>query len=81
MEPLKITFKINAPQTDYQSDINTLILRIDKLRNFYKNIFFENKTISNIDVEEHNANIKCIEEILEHMKFKTIDKGVTNEYK
>lgn len=81
MEALEITFKIDAPQTDYQSDINTLILRMDKLRNFYKNIFFENKTILNIDIEEHNANIKCIEEILEHMKFKTIDKGVTNEYK
>ena len=25
MEPLEITFKIEAPHTDYQSDINTLI--------------------------------------------------------
>ena len=80
MEALEITFKIDAPQTDYQSDINTLILRIDKLRHFYNNIFFE-KTISNINVEEHNKNIECIEEILQHMKFRTIDKGVTNEHK
>ena len=70
MEPLEITFKIEAPHTDYQSDINTLILRIDKLRHFYRNIFFENKTTTNIDIEQHNANIKCIEEILKNMKFK-----------
>lgn len=73
MEPLEITFKIEAPHTEYQSDINTLILRIDKLRNFYNNLFNENKTISNINVETHNKNIECIEEILQHMKFKTID--------
>jgi hypothetical protein len=73
MEPLEITFKIEAPQTLYQSDINTLILRIDKLRQFYNNIFFD-RPQSNIDVEEHNKNIECIEEILQHMKFKTIDK-------
>lgn len=72
MEALEITFKIDAPHTDYQSDLNTLILRIDKLRQFYNNIFSD-KQQSNIDVEEHNANIKCIEEILQHMKFKTID--------
>lgn len=41
MEELEIKFKIEAPQTEYQSDINTLILRIDKLRQFYNNIFFE----------------------------------------
>ena len=78
MEPLEITFKIEAPHTDYQSDINTLILRIDKLRHFYRNIFFENKTISNIDIEEHNTNIKCIEEILQHMKFKKLDMSDKN---
>lgn len=72
MEALEITFKIDAPHTDYQSDLNTLILRIDKLRQFYNNIFSD-KPQSNIDVEEHNTNIKCIEEILQHMKFKTID--------
>lgn len=74
MEPLEITFKIEAPQTEYQSDINTLILRIDKLRQFYNNIFLENKTVSNINVEQHNKNIECIEEILQHMKFKTIER-------
>ena len=78
MESLEITFKIEAPHTDYQSDINTLILRIDKLRHFYENIFFENKTISNIDIEEHNTNIKCIEEILQHMKFKKLDMSDKN---
>ena len=72
MEELEITFKIKAPHTDYQSDMNTLILRIDKLRQFYNNIFFD-RPQSNIDVEEHNANIKYIEEILQHMKFKTIE--------
>lgn len=72
MEALEITFKIEVPHTDYQSDINTLILRIDKLRHFYKNIFFEDEPITNINIEEHNTNIKCIEEILQHMKFKEI---------
>lgn len=76
MEALEITFKIEAPHTEYQSDINTLILRIDKLRNFYNNLFIEDKTISNINVETHNENIKCIEEILQHMKFRTINKEV-----
>ena len=38
MEPLEITFKIETPHTDYQSDMNTLVLRIDKLRHFYENI-------------------------------------------
>lgn len=72
MEALEITFKIDAPQTDYQSDINTLILRIDKLRHFYNNLYF-GKSQSNIDVESHNKNIECIEEILQHMKFKAIE--------
>lgn len=75
MEALEITFKIEAPQTLYQSDINTLLLRIDKLRYFYNNIYNE-EPISNMNVEEHNTNIKCIEEILQHMKFKTIDNEV-----
>lgn len=73
MESLEITFKIEAPHTEYQSDLNTLILRIDKLRQFYNNIFYE-KSQSNINVEVHNKNIECIEEILQHMKFKTFDK-------
>ena len=73
MKELEITFKIEAPHTEYQNDINTLILRINKLRQFYNNIFFE-RPQSNIDVEEHNVNIKCIEEILQHMKFKTIER-------
>ncbi len=71
MEPLEITFKIETPHTDYQSDMNTLVLRIDKLRHFYENIY-NDKTLSNIEVDVHNENIKCIEEILQHMKFKTI---------
>lgn len=72
MEELEITFKIETPHTDLQSDINTLILRIDKLRHFYNNIILE-KPISDINVESHNKNIECIEEILERMKFKTIE--------
>lgn len=75
MESLEITFKIDAPHTEYQSDLNTLILRIDKLRQFYNNIFYE-KPQSNIDVEVHNKNIECIEEILQHMKFRTINNEV-----
>lgn len=31
MEALEIIFKINAPQTDYQSDINTLILMLKNI--------------------------------------------------
>lgn len=72
MEPLEITFKIETPKNDYQSDMNTLILRIDKLRHFYNNLY-NDKTLSNIEVNVHNGNIKCIEEILQHMKFKTIE--------
>ena len=34
-EPIEIRFVLDAPHTDYQSDINTLILRIDKLVKFY----------------------------------------------
>lgn len=77
MEELEITFKIETPHTDLQSDINTLILRIDKLRHFYNNIILE-KPISDINVESHNKNIECIEEILERMKFKTIDMNKIN---
>ena len=73
MEPLEITFKIEAPHTIYQSDLNTIILCIDKLRYFYNNIYNE-ETMSNINVEVHNKNIECIEEILQHMKFKTIER-------
>lgn len=72
MEPLEIIFKIENPHTEYQSDMNTLILRIDKLRHFYNKIY-NDKALSNIDIDEHNENIKCIEEILQHMKFKTIE--------
>ena len=43
MEPLEITFKIEAPHTIYQSDLNTLILCIDKLRYFYNNIYIMKK--------------------------------------
>ena len=52
MGPLEITFKIDVPNTDYQSDINTLILRIDKLRHFYENIY-NDKTLSNIEIDIH----------------------------
>lgn len=31
-EPLEIRFIIDAPHTEYQSDFNTLILRIEKLK-------------------------------------------------
>lgn len=71
MEPLEITFKIEPPHTDYQSDLNTLILRIDKLRHFYNNIF-NDKPLLNFEIDELNENIKCVEEILQHMKFKVM---------
>lgn len=70
-EPLEIRFIIDAPHTDYQSDFNTLILRIEKLRKFYDNVD-NDVSQSNIDVDCHNRNIECIQEILEKMKFKTI---------
>lgn len=66
-EPIEIRFVLDAPHTDYQSDINTLILRIDKLVKFYNNVY-NDIAQSNIDV--HNRNVECIQEILEHFKFK-----------
>lgn len=69
--PLEIRFIIDAPHTDYQSDFNTLILRIEKLRKFCDNVD-NDVSQSNIDVDCHNRNIECIQEILEKMKFKTI---------
>lgn len=68
-KPIEIRFVLDAPHTDYQSDINTLILRIGKLVNFYNKI---SKDIpqSNIDVVVNNKNVECIQEILEHFKFK-----------
>lgn len=71
-EPLEIRFIIQAPHTEYQSDFNTLILRMEKLRKFYDNVFNEISQ-SNIDVDVHNKNVECMQEILEKMKFKTID--------
>lgn len=69
-EPIEIKFVLDAPHTDYQSDINTLILRIDKLVKFYDNISNEIPQ-SNIDVDVNNRNVECIQEILEHFKFKS----------
>lgn len=71
-ECLEITFKVDAPHTDYQSDFNTLILRMEKLRKFYDKVYNEISQ-SNIDVDVHNKNVECMQEILEKMKFKTIN--------
>lgn len=71
-EPLKISFIVDVPHTDYQSDFNTLILRMEKLRNFYDNVY-NDVSQSNIDVDCHNRNIECMQEILEKMKFKTVN--------
>lgn len=71
-ECLEITFKVDAPYTDYQSDFNTLILRMEKLRKFYDKVYNEISQ-SNIDVDVHNKNVECMQEILEKMKFKTIN--------
>ena len=70
-EPLEIRFIIDAPHTDYQSDFNTLILRMDKLRKFYDEVD-NDVSLSNIDVDVHNANVECMQEILEKMKFKEV---------
>ena len=70
-EPIEIRFVLEPPHTDYQSDINTLILRIDKLVKFYNNIY-NDIAQSNIEVNENNKNVECIQEILEHFKFKEI---------
>lgn len=70
-ESLEIRFIVNAPHTEYQSDFNTLILRMDKLRKFCDN-FYNDVAPSNIDVDIHNRNIECIQEILDKMKFKLI---------
>jgi len=66
-EPIEIRFVLDAPHTNYQRDINTLILRIDKLVKFYDNISNEIPQ-SNIDVDINNKNVECIQEILEHFK-------------
>lgn len=71
-ERLEITFIIDVPHTDFQSDFNTLILRMDKLRKFYDNVYNEISQ-SNIDVDTHNRNVECMQELLEKMKFKTIN--------
>jgi len=68
-EPIEIRFVLNAPHTEYQSDINTLILRIDKLVKFYDNIY-NDISQSNIDIKINNTNVECIQEILEHFKFR-----------
>lgn len=70
-EPLEIRFIVDAPHTDYQSDFNTLILRMEKLRKFYNNVY-NDIVQSNNDVDTHNRNIECMQEILEKMKFKEI---------
>lgn len=69
IEPIEIRFVIDSPHTEYQSDINTLILRIDRLVRFYNNMN-NDITQSHIDVDINNRNIECIQEILEHFKFK-----------
>lgn len=71
-EALEIRFIIDAPHTEYQSDFNTLILRMERLRKFYDNIH-NDKSSSIIDVDTHNRNVECMQEILEKMKFKTIN--------
>ena len=71
-EPLEIRFIIDAPYTDYQSEFNTLILRLEKLRKFYDNVY-NDVSQSNIDIDTHNRNVECMQEILEKMKFKTIN--------
>ena len=67
-EPIEIRFVLDAPQTEYESELNTLILRIDKLVRLNNEIF--EGTLSNIDINENNKNVECIQEILEHFKFK-----------
>lgn len=70
-ECLEITFKVKVPNTEYQSDFNTLILRMERLRKFYDNIY-NDKSPSDIEFDFHNRNVECMQEILEKMKFKTI---------
>lgn len=72
-ECLEITFKVDIPNTEYQSDFNTLILRMERLRKFYARIY-NDISPSDIDVDIHNRNIECMQEILEKMKFKIINK-------
>ena len=70
-ELLEIRFIIYAPHTVYQSDFNTLILRMEKLRKFYDNVY-NGVSQSNFDVACHNRNIECMQEILKRMKFETV---------
>ena len=70
-EPIEIRFVLEAPHADYQSDINTLILRIDKLVKFYNNIY-NDVSQSNIDIDIHNKNVECMQGILEHFKFNEV---------
>lgn len=71
-ECLKIIFNVDVPNTEYQSDFNTLILRMERLRKFYDNIY-KDISPSDIEIDFHNRNVECIQEILEKMKFKTIN--------
>lgn len=45
---------------------------MEKLRKFYDNVY-NDVSQSKIDVDCHNRNIECMQEILEKMKFKTVN--------
>jgi len=62
---LFLQFKIDVPQEIDDSDFNSLILRIDKLRYTRKN------TITMIEVQQHNRNIEEAQRLLENFKIKT----------
>lgn len=62
---LRIMFDIDVPKNTIDSDFNSLILRLDKLR-----IFTSRNDVDKIMIEENNRNIQEMQNTLEHFIIK-----------
>ena len=69
LDLVEITFSIRATDKVDKCEFNSLVLRMEALRNFIEN---EGK-ITDLDIKVHNTNVMRMQEILEHFKIHLIE--------
>jgi len=66
---IRIMFDIDVPKNTIDSDFNSLILRLNKLRDF-----ISTNEVDTISIEENNRNIQEMQNTLEHFRIKEINR-------
>lgn len=64
---IQITFTIGRPRNEKESEFDALIFRLLRVKDFLNNML-----TSEIDIKDHNKNIKEIQRLLENFKIEEV---------